>query len=1137
VIRAPIPFITLDSAEKIARDMRAMLRRRHRLARTAACALFTLAGISGAARAAEWSGGGPGNNWSTAGNWLGGVAPANDGTVAVVFALPAPAGSLVDVPWSINRLDMTGSVGLTGTTITFGGAAPQIVLAGVHSIANPLEFLSNMTLVNDNDLLLAGGLSGFASFTKSGPGRLTIATPSLYAGTTTIASGTLQLGDGIVHPATISAPIVNHGELVFLAGGPMSIPGVSGTGNVTFQGGTVTSAGPLVHAGSTHVADFGWVLGQFSGGGPLTLLGRLETGDSAFASLAGTGQLSILFGGTLTVGSDDTSTAFTGPITGAGSLTKVGNGRLTLAGPSLHSATTRVAAGTLRIGDGVAAPPAILGPIVNDAALEFFPAANIGIAGLTGSGTLAVLGGSVASGLNPLAHSGATTVSAGAFLGGSFPDGGPLTIAAGGQVDSVEAVIASLSGGGQFNFGTLTVGGGNTDTTFTGPLTGGVLRKVGTGLLVLGSPAVHGGTTLVTAGTLRFGDGASAPGPIFAPIIVDGALEFHATTGTTLSGSVSGPGSVRVLGGSVTGNAPFAHGGPTVVDGGALRGAFQGNGSLAIAAAGRVDALSGVFTSLAGAGTLDIIGNVAVGLGGASSTFTGPIGGVGPVAKLGTGTVMLTGPIATAGGVEHVEGTLVVNGPVAGPMTVVAGANLVPGLGAITLATGSLALSGSMPFEILGAAPGSQYDQVVVTGTVTLAGAPLVLEGTYVPVGGNAFTLIANDGVDPVSGTFAGLAEGSTRVFNGTTLRISYVGGTGNDVVLTAIPAAATFDWSGQGGDAAWSTPGNWVGGFAPPSASTTAVTFGAAGTTFAPSTDAPWIVNRIDIGGSAPYALGGAAIAFAGAAPRLEASGGVHNLANDLVLPATLAIANAQNLSLGGAISGPGGLAKAGAGRVTLAGASTFAGGMVVNAGTVLVTGAIPGPVTVNVGATLGGTGTVGGSVAIGAGGALAPGTSPGVINTGDLVIAGVLQVEIEGTAPGSGYDVTNVTGTVAIAGGTLQLLGAYVPVAGDSFTILANDAADPVAGTFAGLAEGATRVFNGTTLRISYVGGTGNDVVLTALAAAAAGPVPVPTLSEWALILLAVLVAGAGARGAGRRPGPLYEEIPVGSRPDPVP
>ena len=56
--------------------------------------------------------------------------------------------------------------------------------------------------------------------------------------------------------------------------------------------------------------------------------------------------------------------------------------------------------------------------------------------------------------------------------------------------------------------------------------------------------------------------------------------------------------------------------------------------------------------------------------------------------------------------------------------------------------------------------------------------------------GGHAFTIIDNDGTDPVTGTFAGLPEGATH--DGRRRRPSpsrIRGGDGNDVVLTATDA------------------------------------------------------------------------------------------------------------------------------------------------------------------------------------------------------------------------------------------------------------------------------------------------------------------------------------------------------------
>lgn len=84
-----------------------------------------------------------------------------------------------------------------------------------------------------------------------------------------------------------------------------------------------------------------------------------------------------------------------------------------------------------------------------------------------------------------------------------------------------------------------------------------------------------------------------------------------------------------------------------------------------------------------------------------------------------------------------------------------------------------------------GTAPGTQHDQVSVTGTVDVTSATLEVDLGYVPSLLDTFVIVANDGIDAVFGTFAGLPEGATFVSGGRTFQVSYVGGTGNDVTLT----------------------------------------------------------------------------------------------------------------------------------------------------------------------------------------------------------------------------------------------------------------------------------------------------------------------------------------------------------------
>jgi len=114
--------------------------------------------------------------------------------------------------------------------------------------------------------------------------------------------------------------------------------------------------------------------------------------------------------------------------------------------------------------------------------------------------------------------------------------------------------------------------------------------------------------------------------------------------------------------------------------------------------------------------------------------------------------------------------------------------------------------------------------------------------------------------------------------------------------------------------------------------------------------------------------------------------------------------------------------------------------------------------------------------------GGTTSPGNSPGImLVTGDYsLVSGDLFMEIEGVGAGIGYDQLQVTGDVSLAG-DLTLAGAYVPAAGDSFTLIDNQGANAIAGIFTGIAEGSIVSFNGIDLTASYLGGDGNDFVLS--------------------------------------------------------
>lgn len=104
--------------------------------------------------------------------------------------------------------------------------------------------------------------------------------------------------------------------------------------------------------------------------------------------------------------------------------------------------------------------------------------------------------------------------------------------------------------------------------------------------------------------------------------------------------------------------------------------------------------------------------------------------------------------------------------------------------GKITVLEGfSLNNTGVYKAEILNK---DHYDQIVAHD-VSLNGS---LDLTYLAGGvikkGDTFTIVNNNGTNPVQGTFKDLPEGAEVTVSGATFKISYVGGDGNDVVLTA---------------------------------------------------------------------------------------------------------------------------------------------------------------------------------------------------------------------------------------------------------------------------------------------------------------------------------------------------------------
>ncbi len=103
----------------------------------------------------------------------------------------------------------------------------------------------------------------------------------------------------------------------------------------------------------------------------------------------------------------------------------------------------------------------------------------------------------------------------------------------------------------------------------------------------------------------------------------------------------------------------------------------------------------------------------------------------------------------------------------------------------------------SFDIEVLGTdGPGDPagHDQIAVTGGGVTIGNNVSLTvdlGSFSPIAGDVFVIVDNDGGDPITTTFNGLAEGASVPTSnpGISLMISYMGGDGNDIELFIPPS------------------------------------------------------------------------------------------------------------------------------------------------------------------------------------------------------------------------------------------------------------------------------------------------------------------------------------------------------------
>ncbi|CAN5573905.1 hypothetical protein BH09PLA1_BH09PLA1_03010 [soil metagenome] len=216
----------------------------------------------------------------------------------------------------------------------------------------------------------------------------------------------------------------------------------------------------------------------------------------------------------------------------------------------------------------------------------------------------------------------------------------------------------------------------------------------------------------------------------------------------------------------------------------------------------------GTQTQITGfATTLDVAAGITAGFN--TVNGEGTIQKVGPGRlRIGSGTVQLGSMTLTEGSLQ-VDGTFALVSPggllptiLANPNTTVLGngtilANIsapiapgVDGIGRLSVAT--LGLSAGSPavrIELDGTDPGTGYDQLVVLNAANFQFRALEVDllNGFTPSLGTQFTIIDDRFTGPITGTFNNLPQNAVFFADGRAFQINYLGGAGNDVVLTAV--------------------------------------------------------------------------------------------------------------------------------------------------------------------------------------------------------------------------------------------------------------------------------------------------------------------------------------------------------------
>ena len=364
-----------------------------------------------------------------------------------------------------------------------------------------------------------GANDGSGGLTKLGTATLTLAGASTYGGLTTVSAGALVIQNDSALGTPAAGTLVSGGTALHLQGN------ITAAEPLTLNGTGLSDGGALRNVSGTNILT-----------GPIALASAVRI-NSDSNTLTLSSATAITDAQNLTFGGTGNITALTALQTGAGTVTKDGNGTLTLSGANTYLGKTAIQNGVLSAGS------------LNS-----------------------VAGGAASSGLGA-----PTTVADGTIDLGAAAATGQLTYTGSGETSDRVLNLAGTTGGGtvdqsgssllKFTSDLTVTGSGNKTLTLQGSTVGSgeiagkvvdgasptALAKAGTGTWTLTAANPFTGATAVNGGTLALsGANGAIASPAALTLAGNGTLSLNNTAAANNTDRVNDSASITMNGGTLS---------------------------------------------------------------------------------------------------------------------------------------------------------------------------------------------------------------------------------------------------------------------------------------------------------------------------------------------------------------------------------------------------------------------------------------------------------------------------------------------------------------------------------------------------------------------------------------------------------